>query len=309
MKPNKFYILLVIFFIVSCKEKVKEEDAYSIGTISCQVQPYYLAHTGLNPKSSALSTSEKRIKGLVLIEFNNTPSGTTIDKTWQPKSWSRYGSMGPITTDDKGNSYVAPVPEINVLDNPVEEQNVIYKVDSYTSEMAPFIKLPLPTTMNNQNPYGLLGLYFDCSAKILYASSISGSDENNERGVIYAINTETGKVVDSYKGIDAMGLCVGGITGQKRLYIGSSRNSTAYSIELLKNGKFTGSVKKEFSLDMLGPRGDDKVRKIRFDNMGIMMVAGIDFNYNLKATSEKRESLYRFIFNPAEKKWEYEGIN
>jgi outer membrane protein assembly factor BamB len=191
----------------------------------------------------------------------------------------------------------------------LDKQNIIYKVDSRTAEMAPFVKIPAPPVANNKNPYGLLGLYFDCSAKILYASSIYGSDEHDERGVIYAIDPKTGKVMDSYKGIDAMGLCVGGITGQKKLYIGSSRTTNVYSIELLKNGKFTGSLNQEFSLDMLGPRGDDKARKIRFDINGTMLVSGIEFNYNLAAVTEKQETLYRFRYNNEEKKWVYEGAN
>ncbi|MGH2565732.1 MAG: hypothetical protein ACRDE5_14545, partial [Ginsengibacter sp.] len=297
MKKSEFYTILLFFLILSCNEKVKKEDAYSMGTIPCQGQPSYLAQTGLNPQSSALSTSEKKIKGLVLIELIKSPSGITRGKTWQHKSWSRYGWMGPITTDDRGNSYVAPVPVINVIDNPKEKQNIIYKVDSHTAEMAPLIELPVTPVVNHENPYGLLGLYFDCDARILYASSIFGSDKNNERGIIYAIDPQKRKVIDSFKSIDGMGLCVGGISGQKRLYIGSGRNSNVYSIELLKNGKFTGPLKEEFSLDMFGPRGDDKARKIRFDRNGNMLVAGIEFNYNLAAASEKQETTYRFMYN------------
>ncbi|MGH2648350.1 MAG: hypothetical protein ACRDE8_12310, partial [Ginsengibacter sp.] len=167
MKKSEFYTILLFFLILSCNEKVKKEDAYSMGTIPCQGQPSYLAQTGLNPQSSALSTSEKKIKGLVLIELIKSPSGITRGKTWQHKSWSRYGWMGPITTDNRGNSYVAPVPVINVIDNPKEKQNIIYKVDSHTAEMAPLIELPVTPVVNHENPYGLLGLYFDCEARIL----------------------------------------------------------------------------------------------------------------------------------------------
>ncbi len=302
---KSFLIFYAALFLLSCNDKIAEEDAYTIGTIPCQVQPAYLTKTGLNPKTFALSTSEKRVKGLVAVEFVQTPQGLQRGKTWKDESWSKFGYLGPITTDDKGNSYVAPVPVINILENKTEKQNVVYKVDTRTAEMKPLAELPVPTINNHENPYGVLSVYFDCDAKLLYVSSVSGSDRTNEQGVIYIIDPETGIIKDQLKGIDAMGLCVGGISGEKRLYIGSSRNSNIYSIELTKAGKFTGKIKDEFSLDMLGPRGDDKARRIRFDKNGAMQIYGVEFNYNLTAATEKQETLYQFRYNDEEKKWTY----
>lgn len=302
MKKTLAFLYCCIFFL-SCHNKVAEEDAYSIGTISCQVQPVYFSQTGLNVKSAALSTSEKKVKGLVAVEYVQTANGLQKGKTWQHKTWSLYGWLGPITTDDKGNSYVAPVPVINVLENLTEKQNVVYKVDTRTAEMKPLVELPAPPVDNHENPYGVLSVYFDCDSKMLYASSVYGSDRANEQGVIYIIDPQTGAIKDQLKGIDAVGLCVGGISGEKKLYIGSSRNSKVYSIELSKAGNFIGKINEEFTLDLLGPRGDDKARRIRFNKDGTMLVYGIEFNYNLTAATEKQETIYQFRYNDEEKRW------
>jgi hypothetical protein len=58
--------------------------------------------------------------------------------------------MGPITTDESGNTYIAPVPTVNVLDNPLDQQNIIYKVESSSGEMKPFINLMEKNFPNNR---------------------------------------------------------------------------------------------------------------------------------------------------------------
>lgn len=59
----------------------------------------------------------------------------------------------------------------------------------------------------------------------------------------------------------------------------------------------------EFTLDGIGPRGDDKARRIRFDKYGRMNITGIPFNYNLTANSNPLESKYQFQWNEDEKLW------
>jgi hypothetical protein len=303
MKTRDIILLLFAVFQGSCTQHKKQTDITDIGTTSCLSQPYYLTQTGLNRHAAVLSTSEKKIKGLVLVEYNQDNGRVSIGKTWQHPTWSKYGWLGPIATDEKGNTYAAPVPVINVLDNPIEEQNTVLKVNGQTAEMKPLVALPLPDSITHDNPYGILGIYYDCDARLLFASSVAGSDRKHERGVIYIINPENGSIEDKLEGIDAMGLCTGGVTGERRLYIGSSRQPFIYSIGLKGNGKFSGEPRKEISLDMMGPRGDDKARRIRFDNTGTLQVFGIEFNYNLTAATEKQESVYYFAYDPTGKQW------
>ncbi|MEO8406469.1 MAG: hypothetical protein ABI480_17795, partial [Chitinophagaceae bacterium] len=110
-------------------------------------------------------------------------------------------------------------------------------------------------------------------------------------------------IIDKLEGIDAIGLCVGSITGEKKLYIGSSRSSTIYTVAIDSKGEFNGKPQQEFSLDMMGPRGDDKARRIRFDKNGVLQINGIEFNYNLTAASEKQETIYYFKYDTTTKKW------
>jgi hypothetical protein len=303
MKIRQIILLLSAAILGSCTQQKNQPDITTIGTASCLAQPYYLNQTGLNRHAAVLSTSEKKIKGLVLVEYIQENGRVSIGKTWQHPSWSKYGWLGPIATDEKGNTYVAPVPVINVFDNPISQQNTVLRVDGQTAEMKPLLALPLPDSTTHDNPYGLLGIYYDCDARLLFASSVAGSDKTHERGVIYIINPGNGSIEDKLEGIDAMGLCTGGVTGERRLYIGSSRQPFISSIGLQGDGKFTGELRKEISLDMMGPRGDDKARRIRFDNTGVLQVFGIEFNYNLTAATEKQESVYYFSYDLNSKQW------
>jgi len=282
--------------IASCDSKIKKKDAWGIGLTPCAARPSYVANSPLNTPTAALSTSEKRIKGLVMVDIKT-------GKTWQHESWTRFGSMGPICTDKLGNTFVGPVPVINILENKPEKQNILYKVDGRTGVMKPFIELPYESLPGDENPYGILGLHYDCHANLVIVSSVLGSDRINERGTIFIVDPEKEVIIDQLDNYDAMGLSICGVNGEKRLYFGSSRTSDIYSIEVSKNHTFIGEPRIECSLDMLGPRGDDKARKIGFKQDGTMVVKGISFDYNLTAPTEKLETNFVFIYDRSIKKW------
>ena len=305
LKRHIFFLLLVCVF--GCHEKMEPDEINQIGIVPCQHQPLFLASTGIDPKHAAFSTSAKRTRGLVLLETITANNGER--KKWQDSSWTHYGYLGPISTDENGNLYVAPIPAINVLENHPEEQNTIYKVDSKTAIMKPLVDLGLLSKPTDENAFGILGLFYDCHAHLIYTGSVAGSTRLQENGIIYVVDPGDGKIIDRLTGVDAMGLCVGGFTGQKRLYYGSSRTADIYSIELTKSGKFTGVPRKEFSLDMLGPRGDDKARRIRFDQNGDLIVSGVEFNYNLTAPTERQETVYRFRYDDSAKTWQFIKID
>jgi hypothetical protein len=305
MQKTLYINFIIILFLSSCKEKMDAEEAAQIGITPCQKLSPFIPGTGLNQSRTAFSTSENRIKGLVLIEIPLTGADPATKKTWQHPSWKQFGWMGPIAIDENGNVFTVPIPVINVLDNPVEKQNVIYKAEGTTGEMKPFTDLPKAGSASAENVYGLLGLYYDCHAKKLYTSTVAGSTRDKENGIVYIVDPADCKIKDKLTGYDVMGLCVGGITGEKRLYFGSSRSSDIFSIGLTKSGNFAGNPRKEFSLDMLGPRGDDKARRIRFDKNGDLLIFGVEFNYNLTAPTEKQETIYRFRYDEENKKWNF----
>jgi hypothetical protein len=267
----------------------------AVGIVTgCTKSPSFVSKLGFT-NQAALSTSANRIKGLAVIEQGKQP--------YQHESWKIAGNLAPIQLDTDGDIFVAPAPMINVLDNPFTEQNTIHKVDSNTQEMKPFAKLPITATATEQNPYGILGLGYDCETSSLYASSVAGSTRTSEIGKIYQIDPKNGNVKSVLENIDAFGIGVFNSAKGKRLYYGLARNPEVWSIGLDENGGFLSDAKRETSLESAGTRGDDKVRKIRFTSQNEMNISGIEFNFNLIAPTEKQETVYRFKYDSAKDSW------
>jgi hypothetical protein len=306
-KINILSIVVSLVFITSCNQ-MKEEEIAEIGRKPCRKLAPFIKQLGFNPATSAFSTTEGKMKGVVLVQFPQNANDTTR-KMYQDSSWKQFGFMGSLTTDDNGNAYTAGIPMVNTLELPFKEMNKVYKIDANTGKMNVFCTLPKPDSTEGIVPFAILGVYFDCHAKVLYVSSVAGSTRDEEKGVIYAIDIATAKVIDELKNNDAMGLFVGGINNEKRLFFGSARKPNINSIELTKDGSFKNkNIKKELSLDNLGPRGSDKARRIRYDKAGNLIIYGIEFNYSLAAQSNKPETGYHFNFDENEKKWSFYKI-
>ena len=284
--------------------------------LPCQSQPYFIKKLGFDPLWSAFSSSEKQKTGIVLVELlkeNNQTSPTLQSKKgriYQDPSWSSAGYLSTISFDAQGNIYSIPAPLISMIYNKPKDQNIIYRIDAFSGIMSAWLQLPFCYPATTHNPYGLLGLTYDCSSHHLFAASIGGSSKYDEKGIIFDIETKTKKILDTLKGIDAMGLAVNfDESGNRRLYFGKLRTGEIFSVPISDNGKFIRSkIRTEFSLEGLGIRGDDKPRKIKFTN-GLMEVSGIEFNYNLQAASEKPETIYFLKWNTETKQWVLVNLN
>ena len=287
--------------LAACGGKdVPEDEVQAIGTTPCKGQTAFIAKTGLDNRVAAMSTSEVRIKSLAVIEVGDAPT----HRTWVHPSWAQYGTMGPLAVDEQGNVYVAAIPMIDVINRSGPQQNTIYKVESSTGEMKPYLTLPGADSSSDENPYGILGLYYDCYAQKLFVSSVAGSTRRQENGRLFCIDLSSGKVVDELDQADAIGLASSGASGKYCLYFGSARSPAIYAVSLDKEGHFKGRPAPAFSLQNLGPRGDDKARRIRVDKNGDLLVSGIEFNYNLTAPTEKQESTYRFRYSDEAGAWQ-----
>jgi outer membrane protein assembly factor BamB len=289
-------LLQIVVLYTACGDQEVEYMANN-----CKKGAAFVQSIGFDVNRSAFSTTDTRQMGLLLIQQDQ--NGQL--KKYQHPSWKMAGWTGPIQIDAEGNCFVGPVPVVNVLNNPLSKQNTVYKVNATTGEMNVFAQLPVTDTAGTTNPYGILGFTYLCESNVLFVSSVMGSDRKTQRGCIYAINAATGKVIDKLCGMDAFGMGISYISGKRKLYFGNARTTDIYSVTITKNGKFDGDKKLEFSLADLGPRGDDKARKIRFEKAGQMKVSGFEFNYNLTAPTEKQETLYTFYWNEDEKKWIY----
>lgn len=266
--------------------------------IACRTNPRFISSMKEFSSRSAFSTSELYKKGLVLIDNNSTPP-----KQFQQPSWSAFGWLAGIHYDDKGNIYTVPAPRINVFDNKPEDQNRVLKVDTLTGEMKQLTQLPSAAPVNEQNPYGALGVAFDCETRLLYVTSIAGSTRSKEVGRIFAIDPDTGAVKFTRDNVDAIGLHLFRRDGEKRVYYGRARDPEIWSVAVDKSGAFKGDARLEVSLEGMGPRGDDRARRINFTPTNEMIVWGIEFSVNLVAPTEKQETQYRFKFDVKEKRW------
>ncbi|MEQ1675522.1 MAG: hypothetical protein ABL876_02400 [Chitinophagaceae bacterium] len=294
-----FYFTSCLVLLVSCKE-----DTVEFSPNNCKANPPFLQGMGFNPRNSFFSTSEIRTMGLVLLESEQAgnPRARITNSTQHP-SWRKAGWLAPILLDEAGNIYTAPAPFINILDNPISNNNTIYKVDSKTGLMDEFLRLPFADSINPDNPFGIIGLIYLCETGTLYVSTVAGSRRHEENGHIYAIDVKSKKIVDEILHTDAMGMGISYITGQRKLFFGTGRSSIIYSVTLSGSGKFSGSPKEELTLQDMGPRGDDKVRRITTDQYGNLLIHGFEFNFNLIAPREKQETIYKFSWNADEKKW------
>jgi len=93
----------------------------------------------------------------------------------------------------------------------------------------------------------------------------------------------------------------------KRLYYGRARTSEIFSVALDGRGDVRGEPRRELSLaDLPNPSGDG-VRRIRFEPVGSMVVHAYHFTYSLQVASERRERLFRYRYDAAADRWDFEA--
>lgn len=266
------------------------------GTLDCRARPKFAAKAGFTA-GSALSTGSEELPGLVLVDARDP------GHTFQHASWLSHGSLGPLTYDAEGNVYVAPTPNMDLLENPPEAQNTIYKVDTHSGEMDEFVRLAPAGPLSAENPFGILGLTYDCETRSLYASSVAGSSRRSELGRILRIDPLQARETDALLDVDAMGLAVFRGSRDRRLYFGSARRPELWSVALDERGGFFGPARREFVL----PGWTDKARRIVFDGEGGMEVFGVPFVFNLTVGADAPENVYGFSYEPATDAWALEG--
>ena len=267
----------------------------------CRQQPEFIHQFGFDPTSAAISTSERKVMGVALIELD-TKTGAR-GKTFQHPSWREAGYMSGVAIDEMGDVYVVAAPAVNVLYNKPEEQNWVYKIDHKTGIMSRFMELPAAAKPTEQNPYGTLGVFYDCDTRTLFVTSVMGSDQDKERGRVFAINLKTSQANIVSENADFMGIGIAKVAGKRLLMLGKCRTSEVYAIELGKDNKPLTPPHVALSLDNLGPRGDDRARKIRFINNALQINAA-SFYYNLTAPTEKPETVYIFTYSTAQNNWQ-----
>ena len=278
-----------------------------IGSASyCRSNPRFAAAAGLGDVINA-STSERMIKGLVMYAAGLAPDQVQLGApgVYQHPSWDDVGYLGPVAADGAGNIYTAPSPRVSLLDNPPEGANTIYKVDTDSGEMKPLVTLPTPTSSSSANPYGILGLIYDCDTGSLYASTVAGSTRADEVGRLYQIDATSGEILSQHDNVDAIGVAVfNGVTG-KRLYFGAARAPEIRSLALDDRGGLADDMRTEIVLSEVPPYWDLRARRIVFPSRTTdMQVRAVEFNYNLVAMSETRQADFKFTYDAEADGWQ-----
>lgn len=275
---------------------------YQTGSVTtCLAGPAFTADLGL--ESPSIDTSQRIAVGLIIREpFEN-------GRYYQHETWDDAGNVGPFAYDFRGDIYLGPVPLTSLETNPTAEQNWIYRVDSQTAVMAQYLELPWPLPPSGANPYGVVGLTYDCDTDSLYAASIAGSTAQEEVGGIYQIDLLTGEIVSQLDDLDAVGLGVYNGAEGKRLYYGLARSPDVYSIGLdAKTGYFYGEPRFEFSLAGLPGGSFDNAHRIQFTEDGLLIVKGIEFSFSLQVASDPQRNIYTFAYQPEADTWSFLNV-
>ncbi len=297
------FVALLLYKVVFKGEKQRPRPVLAIGPVDlCRKIPPLTKKHGMK-EPLMIDLRQQAFEGLRIIEAREN------GKILQMEEWDDAGHLGPYTLDEEGNIYTAPVPYVSLEVNKQEDQNRIMKVDGKSGEMYEYIRFPYPTSFSHNNPYGVMGLTYDCQTKSIYASSLAGSDPDKEQGIIYQVNAKTKEIVSKLEGIDAIGINIFITKTGKRLYYGSAREPEVFSIALDEEGRFKGSPSFEFSLMAQKGGSADRAHRIRFSQNNGMEVKGIEFSYSLMAASDPLRNIYNFVYDRTKDDWISKGVH
>ncbi|HPY42537.1 MAG TPA: hypothetical protein PLM98_18570, partial [Thiolinea sp.] len=195
-------------------------------------------------------------------------------------------------------------------ENPPELQNRIYRVDSQTGLMKLWLELPQAAKPSAANPFGTMGLFYDCDTNSLYVSSVAGSTAQQVQGRIYQIDVATAKVLDQLEQVDAIGVGVFNGVPHKRLYFGSARSSDVYSLPLDAQGHFVNQPRHDFALATLPNGNTTSVRRFVFAKAGnsySLQVKELEFGFRLLAENNLKRRYYQFNYAAEQDAWRFQS--
>lgn len=297
---------LAFYFIQAGKKKQEARDhrryiESMVGPVKqCAGISQFIVDQGI-PVPALIDMRQVGYYGMKILE--NRING----KEYAHPTWDDFGYLGLYTTDKQGNIYVTSVPHVSIDLNPVGEQNRILRVDSKTGVMAEYMQLPQAAESTNRNPFGAVGLHYDCDNDFIYVTSLAGSSMKEELGRIYQVDIQHKKILSQLDKVDALGVTTFNTMTGKRLIYGLARKPQVYSVALDEDGKISGEPKLEFSLLDQPGGADDKAHRIIF-NADTMLIKANKFTYTLAAASDPDKNIYRFSYNRKEDKWEFMDV-
>lgn len=273
-------------------------------TNSCRAQAPFVGNSGLT-QPVAIDSRQRGYEGLRLISSRDR-------QTWQHPSWDDIGHVGAFDRDRQGNIYVSAIPNVHVNAEILAISNTLYQIDASSGEMKPFLELPAAKPPSSSNPFGIIGLYFDCDTDSLYVSSVAGSTAKEVVGRIFQVDVASKKIISQLEKTDAFGIATFNGMKHKRLYLSSARTSDIYSVALDAKGSFTQDIKYEFSLTKL-PGGDSSnirkfdIRKAR-DGSYTLQAKEEAFRFSLMAGRNPVRRIYHFNYATGSDSWQFKNI-
>lgn len=240
----------------------------------CRATPQFVA-TASSSAPMALAT-DGREKGLVLRAVNGaTP-------VYQHPTWDDAGYLGAIAYDQAGNVYAAPTPRLSLADNPLAGAATLWRADTTTGDLLPFVTLP--GAASERNPFGVLGLFYACGLDTLYAGSVLGSTPSAERGGVIAIHLPDAEQTALLSDTDVMGVLVVRQGAGYTLYAGLARRPAIIALPLDAQGHATSPATQIIDLLDAGASPQERVRKLRL--VGDTLVADlVPFTFSLQANA------------------------
>jgi hypothetical protein len=213
---------LALWWVNSHPATTEPTNRYIGGVAGCRGLPQFLQDVGFGG-GAALSTTDDRLMGLVLVE----PAAGGERRTYQHETWDDAGWLGGLALDEHGNIYTVPAPRISLWDNAPAAQTRLYRVDTDTGAMSVLLDLPAVRPPSQTNPFGLMGITYDCETRSLYVASVTGSSRDEEAGRLFRVDVSgpEPRVAAQLEGVDAIGVGVFSGAQEKRLYFGSARTS------------------------------------------------------------------------------------
>jgi len=267
----------------------------------CRSTPAFIADPNIVDPAligggSIAFATDRAEKGLVLL---STVPGAA---PFQLPTWDDAGFLGSIAYDGRGDIYAAPTPRLSLQDNPLAGQSTLWRVDASSGEMRPFVTIA--GEASERNPYGVLGLTYDCVHNRLYAGSVLGSTPSAERGGVVAIDLDTMEQTPIFRDLDTMGVLVAQVGEGHELYAGLARSPEIVAVSLDADGNAASEPRLLIDLTEAGAAPSERARKLRLVN-GTLTVDLVPFNYSLQSSASDQPQLRQaaWTYDPSTGAW------
>jgi hypothetical protein len=248
----------------------------------CRSTPQFIA--AVVAASNVALATDGRAMGLALRATDGSAAVS------QHATWDDAGYLGAIAYDRQGNVYAAPTPRLSLADNPLAGAATIWRADTATGELRPFVTLP--GAASERNPFGVLGLFYACDLETLYAGSVLGSTPNQERGGVSTIHLPDGAQTAILTETDVIGVLLVRQGAGYTLYAGLARSPEVIALPLDARGRPAGPPVTLLDLTTIGATPQERARKLRLVN-GELVVDLAPFTFSLQVNASGTPPLRR----------------